>query len=101
MFGGASADRSMICVVEHLTDLLAIETTGAYRGLYHVLHGAINPIEGIGPDQLHVKELYSRLHRPEIKEVILATRPNTNGDATAMYLSRAIGPLGIEISRRR
>ncbi len=92
-------DRSIICVVEEPLDLVALERTGEYRGLYHVLHGAINPIEGIGPDQLRIKELFSRLSRPDVKEVILAMNPNTNGEATVMYLFRAISPLGIRVTR--
>lgn len=92
-------DRTIICVVEEPLDLVALERTGEYTGLYHILHGAIDPLGGIGPDQLRIKELFSRLQRPDVNEVILAMNPNTNGEATAMYLFRAISPLGIRVTR--
>lgn len=92
-------DRSMICVVEEPLDLVALDRTGQFSGLYHVLHGAINPIEGIHPDQLRIRELLSRLHDPAVKEVVLAMNPNTTGEATAMYLFRAISPSGIKVTR--
>jgi recombination protein RecR len=92
-------DRTILCVIEEPLDLVALERTGEYNGLYHVLHGAINPIDGIGPDQLRIRELFSRLQRPDVKEVILAMNPITNGEATAMYLFRAISPLGIRVTR--
>ena len=89
----------MICVVEESKDVQAIERTREYRGLYHVLGGAISPIEGIGPDQLRVKELVARLSDPAIKEVIIATDPNMEGEATATYLSRMLGGLGVAVTR--
>ncbi len=90
-------DRSIICVVEEANDVLALEKTGEFRGLYHVLGGALSPLDGIGPDDLRVKELLSRLQ--DIDEVIIATNPNTEGEATAIYLSKLIKPLGLKISR--
>lgn len=92
-------DRAIVCVVEEPLDLVALERTGQYGGLYHVLHGAINPIEGMGPDQLRIRELFSRLHAAEVKEVILAMNPNTNGEATVMYLFRQLAPLGLKVTR--
>ncbi len=92
-------DRSKICVVEDSQSLIAIEKTNGYNGLYHVLHGAISPMDGIGPEQLTVKELFSRLSSDEVKEVIIATDSDVEGEATAMYLSRLIKPTGITISR--
>lgn len=92
-------DATLLCVVEEPKDLVAVEKTGEYRGRYHVLQGAISPIEGIGPDQLRVKELLSRLEPEGIAEVILCTNPNIEGEATAMYLSRLLGPLGISVTR--
>lgn len=95
-----SRDRSIICVVEEPLDVLALERTREYRGLYHVLHGAISPVEGIGPDDLRVRELLARVRRePGIKEIILATNPNLEGEATAMYLERLLKPLGIRLTR--
>ena len=92
-------DRSSICVVEEPLDILALERTQSYRGQYHVLHGAISPMDGIGPEDLKVKELLSRLHADEVKEVILATNPNLEGEATSMYLSRLLTPLGLKVTR--
>lgn len=92
-------DRSIVCVVEEPLDVLALERTRAHRGLYHVLHGAISPVEGIGPSDLKIKELEERLRREPVKEVILATNPNLEGEATAMYLERLIKPLGIRVTR--
>jgi recombination protein RecR len=92
-------DRSIICVVEEPLDVLAIERTGAHHGLYHVLHGAISPVEGIGPGDLRIDELIARLKAEPVREVILATNPNLEGEATAMYLERLIKPLGIRITR--
>jgi recombination protein RecR len=91
--------QTAICVVEESKDVQAIERTREFRGLYHVLGGAISPIEGIGPDNLRIKELMSRLSNPEIQEVIIATDPNLEGEATATYLTRMLSPLGIRISR--
>lgn len=95
----AGRDHSITCIVEEPLDILALERTGKYHGLYHVLHGVISPAEGIGPDNLKIKELLSRLHNEEIKEIILATNPNLEGEATAMYLHRLIKPLEIRITR--
>ena len=92
-------DRSQICIVEQPQDILALEHTGIYHGLYHVLHGAISPTEGIGTDDIRIKELLSRLQDGSVKEVILATNPNLEGEQTAMYLSRQISPLGIKVTR--
>lgn len=92
-------DQTLICVVEESKDVQAIERTREFRGLYHVLGGAISPIEGIGPDQLRIKELMSRLSNPDIREVILATDPNLEGEATATYLSRMLSTMGIPVTR--
>jgi recombination protein RecR len=92
-------DNSTICVVEESKDVVAIERTREFRGKYHVLGGAISPIDGIGPEQLRVRELLSRLSDSNIKEIIIATDPNLEGEATATYLARTIKPLGIKISR--
>ena len=92
-------DRSMICVVEEPLDILALERTRQYGGLYHVLHGVISPMDGIGPDDLKIEELLARLQDGSVKEVILATNPNLEGEATAMYLQRLIAPLGIMVTR--
>ena len=91
--------KASICVVEESKDVQAIERTREFKGLYHVLGGAISPIEGIGPDNLRIKELVSRLADPEIKEIIIATGPNLEGEATATYLTRMLSPMGITISR--
>ncbi len=92
-------DRSIICVVEEPLDVLAIDRTGEYRGLYHVLHGAISPVEGIGPDELRINELVARLSNEPVQEVLLATNPNLEGEATAMYLARVLEPLGARLTR--
>ncbi|HLJ68879.1 MAG TPA: recombination mediator RecR [Chloroflexota bacterium] len=92
-------DASRFCVVEEPLDVLALERTGQYRGLYHVLHGALSPIEGVGPDELKIRELMRRLDSTTVQEVILATNPNIEGDATAHYLTRQIQPLGIKVTR--
>ena len=92
-------DRETICVVEEPLDVVAIEKTDAYRGLYHVLHGAISPVDGVGPDELRLKELVERLRHNPVREVILATNPSLEGEATAMYLERQIAPLGAHITR--
>jgi recombination protein RecR len=92
-------DRSIICVVEEPLDVLAIERTREYKGLYHVLHGAISPVEGIGPDELKTHELLERLKVEPVEEVLLATNPNLEGEATAMYLARLIAPLGLRVTR--
>ncbi len=92
-------DRSQICIVEQPQDILALEHTGIYHGMYHILHGAISPIEGIGTEDIRVRELMSRLKDGSVKEVILATNPNLEGEQTAMYLSRLITPLGVMVTR--
>ena len=91
--------ENVVCVVEDPRDVLAFERTKEYNGLYHVLHGLISPMDGIGPDQLYVKELLQRIGQGKIKEVIMATNPTVEGEATAMYLSRLIKPLGIRVTR--
>ena len=92
-------DHTKICVVEEPLDILALERTRGYHGLYHVLHGVISPMNGIGPDELRVKELLTRLQGGATQEIILATNPNLEGEATAMYLHRLITPLGIKVTR--
>jgi recombination protein RecR len=92
-------DHSKICVVERPLDIIPLERTGKYNGVYHVLHGSINPAQGIGPEELKVKELLSRLQDGLVTEVIIATNPNVEGEATAMYLRRMIQPLGVRTSR--
>jgi recombination protein RecR len=92
-------DRTKICIVEEPIDILPLERTKKYKGLYHVLHGVIAPTDGIGPEELKIKELLSRLNDGLVTEVILATNPNLEGEATAMYLQRLIAPLGIRITR--
>jgi recombination protein RecR len=92
-------ENSSICVVEESKDVIAIERTREFRGKYHVLGGAISPIDGVGPEQLRIRELMVRLGDPQIKEVILATDPNLEGEATATYLARMIKPLDIKVSR--
>ncbi|MBI2764985.1 MAG: recombination protein RecR [Chloroflexi bacterium] len=94
----ARRDASTICVVEQALDILAIERIG-FRGRYHVLHGVLNPIEGVGPEELHLKELLQRLGNEEVKEVIMATNPSLEGEATAMYVHRLVAPLGVRVSR--
>jgi recombination protein RecR len=92
-------DGHTICVVEEPKDLVAVEKTGEFKGRYHVLQGAISPIEGIGPDQLRVKELLARIDPEGVTEVILCTNPNIEGEATAMYLGRLLTPLGLRVTR--
>lgn len=92
-------DQSVICVVEEAKDVGAIERTRSYRGLYHVLGGAIDPINGIGPEQLRLRELLSRLSGDTVQEIIIATNPNIEGEATATYLTRTISPLGLKVTR--
>lgn len=95
----ARRDKSVICVVEDPRDVVAIERTNEYNGLYHVLHGVMSPMNNIGPDQIKIKELLSRLGDGTVQEVILATNPTAEGEATAMYLARLIKPMGITVSR--
>jgi len=92
-------DAASLCVVEEPRDLSAIERTGEFRGLYHVLQGAISPIDGIGPEQLRVRELIARLGEGTVTEVVIATNPNVEGETTALYLARLIKPLGIKVTR--
>lgn len=92
-------DASLLCVVEEPRDIVALERTNEFRGRYHVLQGAISPIEGIGPDQLRVRELLARVSDEGVKEVILATNPNIEGEATAMYLAKLLHPLGLKVTR--
>ncbi len=92
-------DKSVICVMENPRDVVAMEKTREYKGLYHVLHGAISPMEDIGPEDIRIKELLLRLQDDTVKEVILATNPTIEGEATAMYISRLIKPLGIKTTR--
>lgn len=92
-------DSSIICVVEDVRDIIAMEKTHEFKGVYHVLHGSISPMNGIGPDDIKIKELLARLMEGQVKEVILATNPRVEGEATAMYLSKLIKPLGITVTR--
>lgn len=94
-----SRDTDVVCVVEESRDIVAVERTREFRGRYHVLQGAISPIEGIGPEQLRIAELLARITAESIKEVILATNPNIEGEATAMYLARLLEPLGIIVTK--
>lgn len=96
---GTKRDKSVICVVETPRDVSAFERTREYHGLYHVLHGLISPMDGIGAEQLTVKELLARLQGDEVQEVIMATNPTVEGEATAMYLAKLIKPLGVRVSR--
>jgi recombination protein RecR len=95
----ARRDRSLLCVVESALDLIAIEKTAEFQGLYHVLHGVISPIDGVGPDQIHVPQLLERVRDEGISEVIIATNADIEGEATAVYLHRALSPLGVTVSR--
>lgn len=92
-------DRSVICVVEDAQDVMAFERTREYRGLYHVLHGAISPLDGIGPDQLKMRELMARLSSGEVNEIIVATNPTVEGEATASYISRLVKGMGVKVTR--
>ncbi|WP_066634407.1 recombination mediator RecR [Desulfolucanica intricata] len=92
-------DRSIICVVQEPRDVIAMENSHSFKGFYHVLHGAISPMDGIKPEDLKIKELLDRLHKENIKEVVMATNSNVEGDATALYLARLIKPLGIKVTR--
>ena len=94
-----SRNRKVICVVESPKDVFAMERIKEYKGLYHVLHGAISPMDGISPEDINLKQLFIRLRENDIEEVILATNPNIEGEATAMYISRLIKPSGIKVSR--
>ena len=96
---GPSRSPETICVVEEPRDILAIEQTREYRGRYHVLHGVLSPINGIGPSELMIGNLFERLREGEVKEIILATNPNVEGEATAIYLSKLLKPIGVKVSR--
>ncbi len=95
----AGRDRGTLCVVEEPLDILAIERTRAFKGLYHVLHGSISPMEGVGPEQLKIRELLARLRDAVVVEVIMATNPNLEGEATAMYVGKLLQPLGVRVTR--
>jgi recombination protein RecR len=97
--GDPARDPGLLCVVEEPNDLMAMERTGEYRGRYHVLLGALSPLDGIGPDELKVRELLTRIEGNHVREVILATNPNVEGDATALYLSKLLRPLGLRVTR--
>ena len=97
--GNPKRDQSQICVVEDVRDIVAMEKTHEFKGVYHVLHGSISPMNGIGPDDIKIKELLARLMDGQVKEVILATNPRVEGEATAMYLSKLIKPLGVKVTR--
>ena len=97
--GNPKRDQSQICVVEDVRDIIAMERTHEFKGVYHVLHGSISPMNGIGPEDIKIKELLARLMDGQVKEVILATNPRVEGEATAMYLSKLIKPLGISVTR--
>lgn len=95
----SSRDKSIICVVEDPRDVMALERTGEFNATYHVLNGVISPLNGIGPDQLSIKELLNRINKSKIEEVIMATNPTVEGEATAMYISKLIKPLGVKVTR--
>jgi recombination protein RecR len=97
--GDPARDPGLLCVVEEPNDLMAMERTGEFRGRYHVLLGALSPLDGIGPDELKVRELLTRIEGNHVREVILATNPNVEGDATALYLSKLLRPLGLRVTR--
>lgn len=96
--GNPKRDENIICVVEDVRDIIAIERTHEYKGVYHVLHGSISPMNGIGPDDIKLKELLARI-TPDVKEVIIATNPRVEGEATAMYISKLLKPLGVKTTR--
>src|ERR1700689_5113738 len=97
--GEPARDRSQICVIEEPHNILPVETTRTFEGLYHVLHGSISPLRGIGPEQLKIKGLLDRIGKSDVKEIILATNPTVEGEATAVYLSRLLKPLGMKVTR--
>jgi recombination protein RecR len=92
-------DSNVLCVVEESRDIISIEKTGEFKGLYHVLLGAMSPLEGIGPEQLKMKELFARIEPEDVREVILCTNPNTEGEVTAMYIARMMQPFGVKVTR--
>lgn len=95
----ANRDKSVICVVEQPRDVAAMERMREFKGLYHVLHGALSPLEGVGPDDIRTKELLARLYSGEVTEIIMATNPNVEGEATAMYIAKLLKPIGIKVTR--
>ncbi|MCK8817100.1 recombination mediator RecR [Natroniella sulfidigena] len=97
--GDTKRDKAMICVVENVKDIIAMEKTGEYNGVYHVLHGAISPIDGLGPDDIKISDLLTRIEEGVVEEVIIATDPNVEGQATAMYISKLLKPLEIKVTR--
>ena len=97
--GNPKRDCSIICVVEDVRDVVAMERTHEYNGVYHVLHGSISPMNGVGPDDIKIKELLARLMDGSVKEIILATNPRVEGEATAMYISKLVKPLGVKVTR--
>ncbi len=97
--GNTNRDHTTICVVEDVRDVVAMERTHEFKGVYHVLHGSISPMNGVGPEDIKIKELLSRLMEGEVKEIILATNPRVEGEATAMYISKLVKPLGIKVTR--
>ena len=97
--GNPRRDTSTICVVEDVKDIIAMERTQEYKGVYHVLHGTISPMNGLGPEDIKIKELLNRIHEGNIKEIILATNPRVEGEATAMYISKLIKPFGVKTTR--
>ena len=97
--GNPKRDQSIICVVEDVRDIIAMEKTHEFKGVYHVLHGSISPMNGIGPDDIKIKELLERLKDTDVKEIIIATNPRVEGEATAIYLSKLIKPIGIKVTR--
>lgn len=97
--GNPARDHSIICVVEDVRDVVAMERTHEFKGVYHVLHGSISPMNGIGPDDIKIKELLARLMEGEVKELILATNPRVEEEATAMYISKLVKPLGVKVTR--
>ena len=97
--GNTGRDQSIICVVEDVKDVVAMERTHEFKGVYHVLHGSISPMNGVGPDDIKLKELLSRLMEGQVKEIILATNPRVEGEATAMYISKLVKPLGVKVTR--
>lgn len=99
MCSNKNRDKSVICVVEDPRDVVAMERTKDYNGLYHVLHGVISPMDGVGPDMIKIKELLVRLSNQDVKEIIMATNPTVEGEATAMYIARLVKPMGIKVTR--
>ena len=99
MCSNKNRDKSVICVVEDPRDVAAMERTKDYNGMYHVLHGVISPMDGVGPDMIRIKELIQRLSNQDVKEIIMATNPTVEGEATAMYIARLVKPMGIKVTR--